>query len=197
MFKHVLFNCNLLYILFQMKEAELQLQTENASLLQQLYQKDQEAKELRQQNYEHHQHMHQHQFEQETRLAQLQLQLQEVQEQFRSLQNLHLQQQQQSAIDSEASSSALNRLQEQLNAALESQRDEAAAALASSKCIQNELQAARDRIKYLESAVSGHVTRLEAQAAELVGTDDHYASLTSSVDQSCMWKSLVFFYLIL
>ena len=184
MFKHVLFNCNLLYILFQMKEAELQLQTENASLLQQLHQKDQEAKELRQQKHEHHQHMHQLQFEQETRLAQLQLQLQEVQEQFRSLQNLHLQQQQQSAIDSEASSSALNRLQVQLNAALESQRDEAAAALASNKCIQNELQAARDRIKYLESAVSGHVTRLEAQATELVGTDDHYASLTSSVDQT-------------
>ena len=88
-----------------MKEAEVQLQTENASLLQQLHQKVQEAKELRQQKHEQHQHMHQHQFEQETRLAQLQLQLQEVQEQFRSLQNLHLQQQQQSAIDSEALSS--------------------------------------------------------------------------------------------
>ena len=73
----------------------------------------------------------------------------------------------------------IRELQEQLLAARGGQETEAAsasaaaasaaAALAGSKQLQNELQEARSRVKYLESAVSGHVTRLEAQAAELAG----------------------------
>ena len=44
-------------------------------------------------------------------------------------------------------------------------------ALANCKQAEVDLHAARDRVKYLEIAISGHVTRLEAQATELSGTD--------------------------
>lgn len=167
----------------------MQLQNQNASLLQQLHQKEQEAIKNCQQQQEHHQQIHQHQLEKEASVQQLQLQLKDVQEQFGSLQNQHLHLQKQSAIDSEASLSALHRLQEQLNASQEKQLVEAAAAtaaVANNKLIQNELQAARDRIKYLESAVSGHVTRLEAQAKELSGKTHHHASLATSVAEVCI-----------
>ena len=160
-------------MLLQMKEAESKLQNEKNSLLQQLHTMEQEASQYQHQQRDYQQQLQQQQLEQETRLRQLQLQLLESQEQFEKLQQQHLQQQHQVAVDSETSSSAVHHLQQQLIAAQESQRLEAAAAaeaLASNKCVKEELQVARDRIKYLESAISGHVTRLEAQTTELSGS---------------------------
>ncbi len=85
-------------------------------------------------------------------------------------------------------------MQEQLSEAQENQRVEAAsaaAALTSSKCIQSELQAARDRIKYLENAISGHVTRLQAQDTELSGANDHLLFF----DVACHYPDVYFYFM--
>ncbi len=130
-----------------------------------------ESKEQKQQQQQ------QQQQELDVKIHQLQLQLQEIQEQYGTLQLQHSQQQQKAADDSAASSLLLRQLQEQLLAAQESQSvgaSASAAAFADNKRIQSELQSARDRIKFLESAVSGHVARLESQAAELSGFKHPY-----------------------
>jgi hypothetical protein len=157
------------FILFQVKEAELQFQIEKENLLLQLHSKEQEQIEQRRQQLQ----LSQHNLEQGKKHQELQLQLEDIRQQFATLQSQHLKLQQQADIDSTASSLTLSQLKEQLLAAQESQSVEAsavAAALESNKLVQSELQAARDRIKYLETAVSGHVTRLQSQAIELSGS---------------------------
>jgi hypothetical protein len=153
--------------MFQVKEAETQLRVENERLLQQLYVKEQEEMQKQRQQQLL-------QSEQENKLHQLQLKLQETQEQYEDLQRQHLQHQEHAIVNSAASTSALRQLQEELLAAQNNQKLEAAAAEAASagqRQVQIELHTARDRIKYLETAISGHVSRLESQAEQLSGTD--------------------------
>ena len=157
------------FILLQVKESELQFQIEKENLLLQLHSKEQEHLEQRRQQQE----LHQVNLQQEKKHQELQLQLEDIRQQFATLQSQHLKLQQQADIDSTASSLNLHQLREQLLAAQERQSVEAsavAAALESNKLVQSELQAARDRIKYLETAISGHVTRLQSQAIELSGS---------------------------
>ena len=164
------------FILLQVKESELQFQIEKENLLLQLHSKEQEhLEQLRQQ-----QELHQVNLQQEKKHQELQLQLEDIRQQFATLQSQHIKLQQQADIDSTASSLTLHQLREQLLAAQESQSVEAsasAAALEYNKLIQGELQAARDRIKYLETAISGHVTRLQSQAIELSGSQHSSAAL--------------------
>lgn len=160
--------------MMQLKEAESKLQNEKNSLLQQLHAMDQQALQYKHQLQECRQQLHEQQLEQETRFQQVQMQLKEAREQFGALQQQYVQLQQQAATDSAASSSTVHQLQKQLIVAQEKQHlEEIATANALANCKQAEvdLHAARDRVKYLEIAISGHVTRLEAQATELSGTD--------------------------